>query len=105
MIRHIVFLELRPNANGSSAAENARELKSRLDTLPARISEIKAFEVGIDYRSEGESASVVLVSDFDSLDTLESYRVHPDHQAVVDFIKQVTSDRRAVDYEVPGPSA
>jgi len=48
----------------------------------------------------GQTAmDVVLVSAFDDLNALNRYMNHPLHVEVIEFVKQVVSDRRAVDYE------
>ena len=42
----------------------------------------------------------VLISDFDSLEDLETYKKDPRHVAVSALCKAIRTDRVAVDYEV-----
>ena len=40
-----------------------------------------------------------LVVDFDSLEDMKLYQVHPDHVAVAGFIGKITNDRASLDME------
>jgi len=100
MFKHIVMWELMEQAGGKSKQENARELKERLDALPAVIPEIKQYEVGINAGQSSAAMDVVLIAGFDSTEDFETYRQHPAHREVVDFIGSVRSMARVVDYAV-----
>jgi len=100
MIKHVVIWKLQEEAGGRSSRENARELKRRLELLPASISCIRFLEVGLNF-AEGDSAwDVVLISGFDTREDLEVYRVHPEHVSVARFVGEICADRRVVDFEV-----
>ena len=43
---------------------------------------------------------VTLVADFDSVEAIEQYQVHPAHEEVAVYIRSVVSSRVAVDFEV-----
>lgn len=97
MIKHIVSWQLKEE----NKAENLQHIQKILEALPAQIAEIKMLEVGVN--APGMPANnwdVVLYSEFDSLQALEIYQVHPAHQEVVQFIKSVVTARSCVDYEV-----
>lgn len=98
MITHIVMWRLHDRANGQTKAANAIEMKSRLEALRASIPVIRRIEVGVNVVQSDTCSDVVLYSEFDSLDDLQAYAQHPDHLAVVGFVKAVTCERRAVDY-------
>lgn len=63
---------------------------------------MRCMEVGVDFSRTPESADIVLYSEFDSREALDAYQEHPEHVAMKPFIKDVRSERRVVDYEVPG---
>lgn len=42
---------------------------------------------------------IVLCSEFDSREDLNTYSAHPAHQEVVAFIRSITSEARVMDYE------
>jgi len=99
MVTHIVFFKLKESAEGASAAENESVLLEMLRTLPQHIPQIKDLEAGKDFSDSPASYDVGLITRFDSRQDLETYRIHPEHQKVVDFIQKTTSSRAVVDYE------
>lgn len=101
MIRHLVMWKVKDEAMGLKKWELMAEMKFRLEALPALIPEIKFFQIGLNLVKADTASDLVLISDFESLDTLKSYVEHPEHQKVVDFVKQAAAERRAVDFEVP----
>lgn len=101
MIHHIVMWRLRKTALGNGKAVNARLIRDKLHALRGRIPGLLHLEVGIDDSSTEHSADVVLSSRFESRAALDTYQRHPDHQAVVAFVKQVVTERRVVDHESP----
>jgi len=42
----------------------------------------------------------VLLTEFDSLEALHNYKVHPDHVVISNFVKTVRSARAVVDCEI-----
>jgi quinol monooxygenase YgiN len=98
MIKHLVMWRL-DEAAGDKAG-NARKLKQLLEGLNGRIPGLLKLEVGIDFSGEGESADVVLYSEFESRQALAAYQTHPAHAEVAPFVKSVRAERRVVDYEV-----
>ena len=61
------------------------------------IPELKKCEVAVNV-GEG-NYDAVLVSEFDSLEALETYKNDPRHKAVSALCKSIREDRVAVDYE------
>jgi len=95
MVVHIVMFRFKDeNKDG-----NIEKVKSMLLALPEKIESLKSMEVGVDFLHSERSMDLVLTSTFDNRNGLESYRVHPAHQEVVSFIKEVTVESRVVDYE------
>jgi hypothetical protein len=95
MVVHIVMFRFKDE----NKAENIEKVKSMLLALPEKIESLKSMEVGVDFLHSERSMDLVLTSTFDDKDGLEAYRVHPAHQEVVSFIKEVTVESRVVDYE------
>jgi len=90
MIKHIVIWTMKENAT----LEQKQEMKLRLEALNGKIPEILTIEVGIDVENETMS----LYSEFFSKEDLAVYQAHPDHQAVVGFIKTLVIGRFTSDY-------
>lgn len=101
MIKHIVFFGLVDTAEGKSKAEHAQIIKEELENLKNLIPEIINIEVGINHPDAPQSNyDIALYSEFESLDALNVYVSHPEHQRVAAYIGKVKTTRAAVDYEV-----
>lgn len=99
MIKHIVMFKLK-EAEGRSEYENALEAKKRFDDVIANVKELKKGEVVINSKDAPESNyTIALICDFDSIDGLNAYQVHPAHVEFGRFIGAVKSERACIDYE------
>jgi hypothetical protein len=85
--------------NRENLERNINEMKEKLDALPQIISEIRNFETGVNINPNERAWDLVLVSEFESMEDLEKYRVHPAHQEVVKFFKPLKDMSASVDYE------
>jgi len=74
--------------------EQKQEMKLRLMALNGKIPQLLVIDVGID--TENETMS--LTSEFSTEDDLLVYQMHPDHQAVVGFVKPLVAARSVCDY-------
>lgn len=100
MIKHIVFFGLADNAEGKTKAENALYIKQELENLKNLIPEIKMIEVGINHKDAlTTNWDIALNSEFETLETLENYQLHPEHKRVAAYIGKVRTTRACVDYE------
>jgi len=90
MIKHIVAWTMKPE----TTAEQKQEMKLRLMALSGKIPQLLNIEVGIDPKN----GTMSLVSEFASEDDLIVYQVHPDHQAIVGFVKPLVAARSVCDY-------
>lgn len=100
MIKHVIMWKLKDEAMGRTKLENAKIIKEKLEALVGVIDEIKALEVGININDGDEVVyDACLISEFDDLDALNRYKVHPEHQKVSGFVKEVRVARTSVDYE------
>ena len=81
MVKHIVMWKLKEEAEGKTKKENAEIIKSSLEGLKNKISEIVEIEVGINWNDSDAAYDVVLYSVFNTREDLDSYQVNP-HQDV-----------------------
>ena len=93
MIKHIVMWKFKPGTE-----KEMMEFITGLRGLYGVIPQIKEQEVGIDCGVDG-NYSAVLVSVFESLEDLKTYKVDPRHVAVSSLCKAIREDRVCVDYE------
>ncbi|MBB4037112.1 hypothetical protein GGR21_003027 [Dysgonomonas hofstadii] len=90
--------KLKDEAHGNDKATNAKMIKESLEALDGKIEGLMKIEVGIDFLGEG-NFDVVLYSELSKKEALDTYQNHPLHQALLPFIREAVSDRKAVDYE------
>jgi len=95
MIKHIVFIKLRPDAG----ADQRQEIIDGLRALPAQIDVIRSYEVGEDVLKSPRSWDVALIGTYDSLEALKTYNEHPAHVAVVQKIRAISEGAASVDFE------
>jgi Stress responsive A/B Barrel Domain len=76
----------------------AEELANRLNALAELIPVIRSYTAGVDVVDTPVSYEVGLHSTFDDVEALEVYRAHPAHQAVLQLIAEVSTERVAVDW-------
>lgn len=97
MIRHIVSWKLREDVKEEAAAR----IKQTLENLSGQIPGLLHIEVGINsVAAPADNWDVVLLSDFESMEALDAYQIHPLHKEAAAYIAQVRTDRVCVDYEV-----
>ncbi|MBR5471610.1 MAG: Dabb family protein [Oscillibacter sp.] len=92
MIRHIVMWKFRP---GTEAEQE--QFLTGLRGLQGVVPQLLRSEVAVNV-GEG-NYDAVLVSEFESLEALETYKNDPRHKAVSQLCKSIRVDRVAVDYE------
>ena len=99
MVKHIVLFKLKDEATEAQKLEAMNRFKAAIEALPARIPVIRKIEVGLNI-NPGETWSIGLYSEFDSLEDVKSYAVHPDHVAAGKLLAEVKESRACVDYEI-----
>ena len=93
MIRHIVMWKFREGTE-----EKANEFLTKLAALDGVIPQLKKSEVARNIGKDNYDA--VLVSEFASMEDLQSYKDDPRHKAVSALCKSIRIDRVAADYEI-----
>ena len=100
MIRHVVMWKFKEDAEGKTRAQNMEIVRERLYALVPLIPEIKKMEVGFDVKHTEASMDLMLLTEFDDLDSLAVYADHPDHLAVGAYVRAVTEKRVVLDCEI-----
>ena len=90
MIRHIVMWKFRP---GTEAEQ--KQFLDGLRSLQGVIPQLLKSEVAVNV-GEG-NYDAVLISEFESLEALDTYKNDPRHKAVSALCKSIRTDRVAVD--------
>lgn len=101
MIKHIVMFKLKEIADGKTKKENIEEAKRRLSVFEAEIPSLKKLVVAInDAQAPDSNYELALICDFDDIDGLNAYQVHPTHKAFGAFLTPLRESRACIDYEV-----
>ena len=99
MIRHIVSWKLKAQDEPGRATA-ASEISAALTGLTAHIPEIVSLTVSRNVAYADKNHDVVLVADFESLDGLDAYQVHPEHMKAAAVVGARVVARASVDFEV-----
>lgn len=97
MLTHIVCWKYKPETTPDQREDHI----SRLRALPGVIPDIVSFEVGADILHLDRSFDTGLVAVFSGREALDAYTVHPDHQEVAAFGKQIAERAVSVDFMRP----
>ena len=98
MVKHIVLFKLKENLSQDEKLSVMKNFKAAIEALPSTIDYIRKIYVGLNMNAD-EKWDICLESEFDSLDDVRNYAVHPAHVAAAAIIKDAKQDRACVDYE------
>lgn len=98
MVKHIVLFKLKDSLSKEEKCDVMNRFKVAIEALPEKISVIRKVFVGLNM-NEAETWDICLESEFDTLDDVKLYAVHPDHVAAAGILKEAKGDRACVDYE------
>ena len=95
-LTHVVLMQFQEPA--PEVLHKAAEL---LRGLQGKVPELRSIEVGLDVLHSGRSYDLALITRFDTLADLQRYQDHPEHVAVLQYLRSVLAASVAVDYEQP----
>ena len=85
MVKHIVMWRM---AESEDKEQRAKDIKENLEALKGKIDITDA------------ASDVVLVSEFETKEDLNTYQNHPEHKAVgATYVRPYVVERRVCDYE------
>ena len=98
MIRHIALLTF---ADGTTA-EQVQAIADALSTLPGRLPQLQAYDIGPDLGVSAGNATFAVVADFATFDDYVTYRDDPEHKRIIaEMIAPVLVARSAAQYQIP----
>ncbi len=100
MIKHVVMWKFKEEAEGKTKAENMEWVREHLYALVPIIPEIRSIEIGFDIHHTEMSMDLMLLTEFDSMETLKIYAEHPEHQKVSAYVRKVIETRVVLDCQV-----
>ena len=97
MIKHVVSWKLIATDAEIKRAQSA-QITASLEALTELVPSVLSLTVGTNVAYLDSNWDLCLVSEFEDLEGLEAYQVHPEHQRVVAEIKDFFAARSNVDY-------
>ena len=94
MLTHIVCWKYKSETTQTQRAEHIAKLRN----LPTIINDIISFNVGADILHLDRSYDTGLVAVFPNREALDAYTIHPAHQEVVVFGRQIAANVVSVDF-------
>jgi quinol monooxygenase YgiN len=97
MVKHIVVWRVKETPVSKLA--NAQEIKRQLEGMRGRIPGLLRLEAGVNFVDDPLAGDCVLYSEFTDRAALLAYQTHPVHEAVKAGIRELSVERRVVDYD------
>lgn len=99
MVKHIVMFKLKPFETAAEKKAKLQEIKEKLEALIDKIEVLCGIRVDFNI-NPAETWDLILTTELDSLEDVNTYANHPEHVAVAkNIIGPVKADRACVDYE------
>ena len=89
MIRHVIMWKFTEEFEGMNKDMIMDDVEEKFRHLKKTIPEIKFMSVERDVLRSARSFDMIYVTEFESLEALEVYRVHPEHVKVAEFIGKI----------------
>ncbi|MBQ8407971.1 MAG: Dabb family protein [Clostridia bacterium] len=99
MIRHVIMWRFKDEYEGMDKDAIMDKVTAMFTELKKVIPEIRFMSVERDVLRSERSYDMIYITEFDSLETLEIYRVHPEHVKVAAFIQQIRVAQSVTDTE------
>ncbi len=101
MIKHIVMFKFHEEADGRTRAENLAIAKKMLESLQGVVPTLAASRVSIGAQGQNvTNYDLVLEAEYENMEGLNEYIVHPEHKKVGEFMAKVRESRACIDYEM-----
>ncbi len=97
MLQHYVFIKYQETVS----SEHVDAFCEKMLALKQLIPEIKRMEIGQDILQDGRSWDLILIMEFESLETLRAYQTHQEHQSLMQFNNPFVAQVGSVDFEKP----
>lgn len=98
MIKHIVMIKLKEFDTEEVKNQKTIKFKQMLEELVDLVPDLNAMEVGLNFNPKPSAYDIVLISEFETEQGLDNYRVHPEHVKVLDFLREIMDRTAVVDY-------
>lgn len=98
MVKHIVMFKLKDSLSVNEKQECICAFKAAIEALPSVIDFIRFVRVSGNINPD-ETWDICLESEFDTLEDVKKYAVHPAHVTAASLLKEAKENRACVDFE------
>lgn len=99
MVRHIVMFKLKEFPMEEEKQSKMQEIETRLESLKDKIDVLRFIHVDFNI-NPAEKWDIILTTEMNTLEDVNTYSNHPEHVAVAkDIIGPAKIDRACVDYQ------
>ncbi len=100
MIRHTIMWKFTDSHDGLDKEGIMQKLEQDFARLKQTIPQIRSMKLERDILRSERSFDMIYLTEFDSLEDLEIYRVHPEHVKIAQFVKNVRTAQAVTDTEI-----
>ena len=99
MIRHIVSWNFKSTLSDEEKALGRRLLLEGMSGLKEKIPCLIALDI-VAPTMETSTCQIALYTEFETVEDLNGYQIHPEHLKIVDVVRAYCCDRHCVDISV-----
>ena len=99
MVHHIVMWNFLDSLSREEKNEAGARMKELLEPIGELVEGAVSIRVVVN-ELDSSNRDVALVSQFDTVEALKAYQVHPAHVEAGKFVRSVTQNRSCMDYIV-----
>ena len=99
MVKHIVMWKLKDDFSDAEKKGIAETFKNKLEALDSLMDGVLKIKVEI-MPLDSSNVDLMLDSEFESVEVLNAYQVHPSHIEVASYLKDKVVSRNCMDYIV-----
>lgn len=97
MLRHIILCKLKPELDEAARIKAKANIKAALEALPAQIEGLEKMTVHTSPLASSD-CDLMLESVFSDKESLDRYRVHPEHVKCIDLFRASVSEKNKFDF-------
>lgn len=99
MVRHIVMWNFTETLNEDEKKAAGRKMKEILEPLKEIVPGVVSLQVVVN-ELPSSNRDVALIGDYESVEALNGYTVHPAHVEAGKYVRSVTCNRSCLDFEL-----
>lgn len=98
MVRHAIMWKFKPS-DGKTSKEIAEDIKERYESMLGLVPGLKSVEVGINRNESATSYDAILITDFDTWESLAAYKADSMRDELSQYVAERVDVRARVEYE------